>query len=231
MNDFQINDLIKSVNEVKDNIWLRDYQAAKTIVDKRLEKLQTSSELNEIKDSIEEVRLQTYKLRKKARAIKLKEGLDNRHWILSQLSRLMKEKEIDPLKMTYGMSFIELEGLQGYINDLLETKDEEIFLRKLDNNKYTIEQTLNGWDIRVLLKNKFIIDLEKLEKLLKEYNVLLDYAKSEKSQILELYGNEMYAKIVGIQNSFQIILMVPQSKENHEIPISLTENIIQSLSK
>ncbi len=75
-------ELVKAINEIRDNIWIHDYQAAKTLIESSIKEI-NQQQLTQMIELEQSLRQKTYELRKAAPE-ELK-GKDRRAWIRSQL--------------------------------------------------------------------------------------------------------------------------------------------------
>jgi hypothetical protein len=237
MNDSDMSQLVRAINEIKDSIWLRDYGAAKSIVDSTIEKAK-DPKLLELREKAEMIRRNICELRKAA--VLKKEVKDRRSWVLSELSKSLMEKEIDPVRSIAGVYLIQLLGYRDMISLLTEPQKtldkameyakEEVIISRRKGYKYSLDRLSSKWNVRAISENKLHFrDLSKIQEFADEKRAFLDKSDVPNWQVLELYGQDMHVQIVGLDRVVEISIMVPQSKDEDEKVRLLAEKILESL--
>ncbi len=238
MSEQNINQLVSTICEIRDNLWLRDYDAAKSIIKSNVY-LTEKKEFAGLVDLAEEIRSVTYELRKSApREMKVK---DRRAWVHSKLLKTLEQKEIDPVRAIAGVHLIQLLGFEDMINlltesqktldDTLPLNKSELIITKKEGYKFSIDHLSNRWSIRAVFEKKLMeLNMSKIEKFSRATNTFLDRWEGKNSNFFELFGKDIHAQIVGIDNIIEISLSVPQSEDEEFKVRKIAESILDSFS-
>jgi hypothetical protein len=237
MSDYNISQLVHAISEIRDNIWLRDYDAAKSIIESNI-KQASNKEILGLLECAEEIRSTTYELRKSApKEMKVN---DRRAWVRSRILKTLLNKQIDPVKNITGVHLIQLLGFRDMINLLTNSQktlddispiQKELIISKKQGYKYSIDRMSNRWSVRAIFDKKFKqLDISKIQKFSIETNTFLDKWEGKNSNFFELFGKEMHVQIVEIDRVLEISISMPQSDDEELKVKKIAENILDSLN-
>jgi len=238
--DCDIRYLIRSINEAKDNIWLEDFPRAKEIVDSCLEKSGQAGILP-LENTAEGIRERIYELRKIASRKRVK---NRRSWVLASLCEELTKKENDPAKNLVGVCVINLIGLREFVGLLSEPHLQKT-LNNIGNNqkegrivrkhkrgyRYSIERLADRWDVRAILdKSIQSLDPSKIREPADERSAFLeDRSVGLRSNIFELYGRDIYARIVGLGEYINVQIRAPRSEDEGGKVSKFVEELLDAL--
>ncbi len=242
MEEYNLEPVIEAINEVYDNIWLGDWEAAKKLAKLKLEKIHQEFDLSDLDKTATELREILQRIRRDAR----EKGVENRRlWVAERLSEEMEKEELNPVKNIFGVLTIHLSSLEEAVTYLIEAKaqrtmenfgemeeEKERVFRKNEGYRYSFQRLPDRWEIRAILDTPAKAwDLEKLRTRLWDYDFSMEeVSRKTFSSIFELYSKDMYIRVIGQEKLTEIQVHSPATKDVEKKLSRVIETIMNSLT-
>lgn len=241
--EYNLEPVIKAINEVNDNIWLGDFKKAREIANSNLKTIRKQLRISELQETATKLKAILQEIRKTAREEEVEK---RRLWVAEEIFKIMKEKELNPIENFYGVLTMHLADLMETVGYLIEAKsqatleglpekglEEDRFLRITETYRYAIQRLPDRWEVRAILDTPASSwNLKSLKDQLSEHRVLVEEtAKTRLSKTFQLYSQDMYVQAVGLGNQAEFSLYTPATADAKRKVRKIIEIIIRTLTE
>lgn len=211
-----IKESISSLNKIRENFWLGDYEEIKQII----ERIHSISKIN---DAIESTMLNQEKviqLRKDARSEESKKSR-RQEWIASNVKEYLSKN--DTFSVDSYITGIILSRIDKFNNiNPIESKSSQ--LKNRENYKFRIIKRHPKYEVRAILHKKSLLDEENIKIISDSLNVTKSFEPTKISAVLRLFSNQEFIEAIILP--FTVVIKITLSEENEQRVEKISDTIL-----
>lgn len=241
MEEHDLGPVIEAVNQIHDNLWLGDLEAAKEIAVANLAKIQHEIGILDVVQTAKDTRNNIRKLQEDAK----KKGVrDKRLWVADRFCKKFEE-EYEPLRNIYGILAIHLSHLKEAILPLIRARTQktmesfadknlegEPIFQRTERSRYAIQSLPDRLEVRAILSKPVRSwDLRRLRERFPERNIVVEEVSREGlSNLFRVYSSNMFIRVLRQRNLVEIQIHTPTTEDVKQRVSKVIEAIVSCLN-